>query len=147
MKFVRRGGIKTRGGDLTLEVGEQLSAILNQRLIFEKSYKTCRHLLPGILSLRQNSDHQCRSASNLGKMPPHDGVQDHARVRIVKASSAEKFTLLAKPADEFLQMLRSHSIRKAISAASKAGIRPLRSALDTGNRPGPDGHPSEKFSF
>jgi hypothetical protein len=37
-------------------------------------------------------------------MPPHNGVQDHARVRIVYAFGAEKFTLLIEPADEFLSI-------------------------------------------
>ena len=57
-----------------------------------------------ILCLRQNSGHQCRVAFNLGKMPPHNGVHDHARVRIVYAFGAEKFTLLIEPADEFLSI-------------------------------------------
>ena len=50
-------------------------------------------------------------------MPPHHGVHDHARIRIVDALGAEKFALLLEPADEFLEILKSHAIWKAISAA------------------------------
>ena len=44
-------------------------------------------------------------------MPPHNGVHDYVRVRIVNAFGTEKFPLLVEPADEFLEMLRSHLIR------------------------------------
>jgi hypothetical protein len=36
-------------------------------------------------------------------MPPHDGVHDYARVDVVNALGAEKFTLLVEPADESLE--------------------------------------------
>jgi hypothetical protein len=56
-----------------------------------------------ILCLRQNSNQERRIAFNLGEMPPHDGVHDHARVRVFNAFGEEKFTFLVKPADEFLK--------------------------------------------
>jgi hypothetical protein len=43
------------------------------------------------------------------------------------ALGAEQSTLLVEPADEFLEMLRSHAIWEAIIAASRVGTHPLRS--------------------
>jgi hypothetical protein len=72
-------------------------------------------------------------------MPPHNGIHDYARVRIVNAFGAERFTLLAKPAEGVVEKTFDLGV---IGAASKAETDPLRLARGPGNRRDPAGHPS-----
>ena len=92
-----------------------------------------------ILPLRQNSDYQSRIAFNLGKMPSHNGIHDHARVRIVNALGAEKFPLLVEAADEFLEM----SGQSFDLEGNQCRVQSGNSSPTQPGSPGPAGHLQE----